>query len=110
MKKKIRAYLIKNTPKSLTTIPDGEVGHLSKIDEEYLELKDAILQKNNMLTYIEACDLASACLFFNSKQFKIPSIITVFVIYARLLYKPFRNRLYAFCGLNKDFFNTKDIK
>jgi plasmid replication initiation protein len=108
MKQKVRNYLIKNTPKTLTTIEDGEYGELSKITEEYYELVDAIEQKNKVLTFIEACDLADAALKYQFKQFNVPSLATLLVIYLRRLYKPFRNATYRYAGLSKDYFNIKE--
>tara|TARA_R110000737_G_scaffold326329_2_gene339987 strand:- start:174 stop:524 length:351 start_codon:yes stop_codon:yes gene_type:complete len=108
MRLEIRNYLIKNTPKSLTPMPDGVLGEFSKIEEEYLELNDAIEQNNKMLTFIEACDLADACMEYNFNKFKVPSFLMLFIMLTRRLYKPFRNRLYTWCGLDKDYFNNTE--
>lgn len=103
----VRAYLLKNTPKTLITIEDGTPGEFTKITEEYLELEDAINQKNRALTFIEGLDLLDSTFKFEWKQFRIPLIVAVVIIYLRRLYKPLRNRTYQFAGLDKEDFNTK---
>ena len=105
MKKAIRNYLLRNTPESLVPIEDGVLGEASKIDEEYHEFIDAINQQLKTLQFIEACDLAEACFQYNFKQFKVPSLIMINIIYLRRLYKPIRNRIYTWCGLCKEDFN-----
>lgn len=92
---------MKNTPKSLTPIKDGEMGKFSKIREEYLELKDAIKQKNKKLTFIESCDLINATLQFTW----VPSPVVILIVYLRRLYKPIRDRIYDYAGLKKSDFN-----
>ena len=44
----------------LTTIPKGVLGEVSKIEEEFLELKDAYGQNNKVLEICELCDLVGA--------------------------------------------------
>jgi hypothetical protein len=41
-------------------IPKGALGEFSKIEEEFLELKDAHGQKNDVLQICELCDLLGA--------------------------------------------------
>lgn len=107
MKQKVREYLIKNTPKTLTSIEDGTPGEFSKIREEYHELQDAIDQKLKVLTFIEGCDVVDATMKFQFKQFKVPSILVLVVVYLRRAYKPVRDFIYHWAGLNKEFFNIK---
>jgi len=111
MIKKIRAwvrkYLRKNTPVTLITIEDGTPGEFSKIEEEFLELEDAIKQKNKSLTLIETFDLMDSTAKFQWAHFRVPLLVAVLAIYLRRLYKPIRNRIYDFAGLSKEDFNTK---
>lgn len=107
MKQRVREYLIKNTPMTLTSIEDGTPGEFSKVREEYHELKDAIDQNLKVLTFIEGCDVVDATMKFQFKQFKVPSFIVLLVVYLRRLYKPFRDAVYHWAGLNKEFFNIK---
>lgn len=51
-----------------TEIPKGEFGHFSKIEEEFLELKDALDQKDRVLATVELCDLLGAIEGFANKQ------------------------------------------
>ena len=44
----------------LTEIPKGVLGEVSKIEEEFLELKDACSQNNKVLEICELCDLVGA--------------------------------------------------
>jgi len=103
--KKIRDYLLKHTPPTLTEIPDGVEGQFCKINEEFLELKDAIAQRNRPLTFIEACDVIDSTAKFQFKQFTVPLPAVVALIYLRRVYKPFRNMLYRSVGLSKSDFN-----
>lgn len=41
-------------------IPKGVFGQFSKIEEEFLELKDAMDQKDRVLATVELCDLLGA--------------------------------------------------
>lgn len=41
-------------------IPKGKLGESSKIDEEYLEFKDALLQNNPVMALCELSDLIGA--------------------------------------------------
>lgn len=41
-------------------IPKGKLGKISKIDEEYLELQDAIDQNNPVMVICELCDIIGA--------------------------------------------------
>lgn len=41
-------------------IPKGKLGEFSKIEEEYLELFDAVEQDNKILEICEMCDLVGA--------------------------------------------------
>ena len=43
-----------------TEIPKGKLGESSKIDEEYLEFKDALLQNNPVMALCELSDLIGA--------------------------------------------------
>lgn len=102
----VRAYLLRKTPKTVHAIPDGVNGEFSKVTEEYLELQDAIDQKNAPLTFVEGCDVVDATLRFQAKRFWMPGFVVFALVYLRRLYKPFRNRLYNFAGLNKADFNS----
>ena len=42
------------------TIPKGKLGEISKIDEEYLELQDALDQNNPVMVLCELCDIVGA--------------------------------------------------
>ncbi len=44
----------------IATIPKGELGELSKIQEELLELKDAEAQGDRVMALVEAADLYGA--------------------------------------------------
>lgn len=54
----------------LTNIPKGKLGELSKIEEEFLELKDAAFQCNKVLCICELCDLVGAIEAY-AKQFNL---------------------------------------
>lgn len=101
----LRGYLVNNTPTSLGPIADGVAGEFSKVREEYAELTDAFVQGNRKLTFIETCDLVDASVRFSAKQFWVPAPVVFGLVYLRRLYKPIRNRLYDYAGLNKEFFN-----
>lgn len=51
-------------------IPKGKFGQLSKIEEELLELKDAVLQSNKIMTLVELSDLYCAIEEYLNKEFK----------------------------------------
>lgn len=104
-KSKLRVYLETNTPRSSLPIHDGVRGEFSKVSEEYLELADAIQQQNRSLTFIEGCDLVDAVVRFQAKQFWVPAPVVLALVYLRRLYKPIRNRVYDYVGLDKEFFN-----
>lgn len=104
-KAQLRNYLATNTPKSLIPITDGVPGEFSKICEEFHELADAQVQENRKLTFIETCDLVDASVKFGWKQFWVPAPVVFGLVYLRRIYKPIRNRLYGYVGLNKEFFN-----
>lgn len=105
MRTKVREYLMKNTPKTLTPIEDGIAGELSKVTEEYHELVDAMAQENRALSFVEGCDLVDATLKLQFNKFKVPSVVVLLCIYLRRVYKPFRNLVYIWAGLNKNDFN-----
>lgn len=44
----------------ITPIPRGVYGQASKIEEEFLEFKDALLQNNKLMSLIELSDLIGA--------------------------------------------------
>lgn len=44
----------------ITPIPRGVYGQASKIEEEFLEFKDALLQSNKLMSLIELSDLIGA--------------------------------------------------
>ena len=48
-------------------IPKGELGEFSKIEEEFLELKDAHDQKHNILQICELADLIGAIEAYGKK-------------------------------------------
>lgn len=101
----LRRYLVNNTPRSVSPIPDGKVGEFSKVSEEYMELYDALGQGNRKLTFIETCDLVDASVRFSAKQFWVPAPVVFSLVYLRRLYKPIRNCIYDYVGLNKGDFN-----
>jgi hypothetical protein len=43
-----------------TEIPKGELGEISKIDEEFLEFKDAVLQDAKVMQLCELADMLGA--------------------------------------------------
>lgn len=51
----------------LKTIDKGVLGEFSKIEEEYLELEDAVEQQNNILILCELCDLIGAIEVYAAK-------------------------------------------
>lgn len=103
----VRRYLLKNTPKTMITIEGGTPGEFTKIQEEFLELEDAICQGNMPLTFIESLDLIDSTAKFQWTHFRVPLLVSVLAVYLRRLYKPIRNRIYDFSGLDKEDFNTK---
>lgn len=105
MRQKVRAYLLKNTPKTLKPIVDGKSGELSKVHEEYEELVDAWNQNLKPLAFIEGCDLVDATLKLQWNKFKVPAVGILAIVFLRRLYKPIRNRIYDFAGLDKEDFN-----
>lgn len=56
--------------KHIMKIKKGKRGKFSKITEEYLELKDAIQQKDKKLELSEIKDLLSAINSYSKKRFK----------------------------------------
>jgi hypothetical protein len=50
-----------------TEIEKGTLGEFSKIEEEFLELKDANEQENTVLEICELCDLLGAIELYASK-------------------------------------------
>jgi len=48
-------------------IPSGVLGEFSKIEEEFLELKDANEQNNTVLQICELCDLLGAIELYANK-------------------------------------------
>ena len=102
----VRAYLLKNTPKTMKPIVDGTSGELSKVEEEYEELRDAWDQNLKPPAFIDGCDLVDATLKLQWNKFKVPAPLILVVIYLRRLYKPIRNRIYDYAGLNKEDFNS----
>lgn len=105
MRSKIRTYLLENTPKTESDIPDGTRGELSKIIEEYHELMDADSQELSRLTLIESLDLMDAVIAFQFRRFKLIFLVSYVLILARRIYKPIRNLVYDYAGLGKDDFN-----
>ena len=101
----LRRYLAESTPRSLQPIADGVRGEFSKVREEYTELWDAQVQGNRKLTFIECCDLVDVSVAFSWKQFRVPAPVVFSLVYLRRLYKPVRNRLYDWVGLDKEYFN-----
>lgn len=58
------------------TIPKGEYGEFSKIEEEFLEFKDAYEQNNKLLALVELSDLiGSICGFLQKHHDSSISII-----------------------------------
>ncbi len=55
----------------LTKIPKGKFGRFSKVEEEFLECKDAINQENRIMTLCELSDLVGAIEAFALKEFNI---------------------------------------
>ncbi len=53
----------------LSDIKKGKFGELSKIEEELLELKDALLQNNKIMTLVELSDLYCAMEEFLKQNF-----------------------------------------
>lgn len=53
-----------------TEIPRGILGEASKIEEEFLEFKDALAQKNAVMALCELSDLIGAIAAYVKKQHK----------------------------------------
>lgn len=49
-------------------IPKGILGEVSKIDEEYLEFKDALESENPVMSLVELSDLLGAIEAFSKKR------------------------------------------
>jgi phosphoribosyl-ATP pyrophosphohydrolase len=52
----------------ITKIPKGQLGHLSKIKEEILELEDAELQGSKIMIHVELADLYGAIEAYAERQ------------------------------------------
>ena len=52
-------------------IPKGIFGEITKIDEEYLEFKDAVESNNPVMALMELSDLLGAIAEFSKKHHKI---------------------------------------
>ena len=105
----VRSYLLRNTPKSSKFIPlDGVRGKFSKVTEEYQELKDALTTGNRPLAFLEGCDLVDATLRLQAKEFMVPGFAVMAAVYLRRIYKPLRNRMYEYAGLDKEDFNAAE--
>ena len=52
-----------------TTIPKGTIGQFSKIEEEFLELKDGVEQGDKILQIVELTDLIGAIDLYSYYQF-----------------------------------------
>ena len=52
----------------ITNIEKGELGEFSKIEEEFLELKDAYLQNSKVMMLIEMADIIGAMSLYLEKQ------------------------------------------
>lgn len=50
-------------------IPKGEVGEVSKIEEELNELKDALAQNNKIMALLELSDMCGAIILFLNNKF-----------------------------------------
>lgn len=50
-------------------IPKGIPGEFSKIEEEYLEYKDAMVQDNRIMALCELSDIIGACILYAEKYF-----------------------------------------
>lgn len=72
-------------------IPLGKEGEISKIEEEYLELKDAVSQNKPFFSVIECADLITAVGTFSWNKFKVPFIVIILFAYIRKPYKWLRN-------------------
>jgi hypothetical protein len=53
----------------LRRIPKGELGELSKVEEELLELKDALAQGVRIMALVELADIYGALKAYVEKQF-----------------------------------------
>lgn len=53
----------------LKEIPKGKIGEFSKIKEEFLELEDAVIQKDKILQICELTDLIGAIKLFSLNNF-----------------------------------------
>lgn len=53
----------------IAKIPKGEYGEFSKIEEEFLELKDALNQNNKLMALIELSDLLGAMKAFLLREY-----------------------------------------
>ena len=55
----------------LIQIPKGKYGEFSKVEEEFLECKDAISQNNKIMVMCELSDLLGAIEAYATKEFNI---------------------------------------
>jgi hypothetical protein len=55
----------------LTQINRGEIGEFSKIEEEFLEAKDSLVQNNPIMLLLELSDLIGAIELYSLKHFNI---------------------------------------
>lgn len=55
----------------LNPIPKGNLGHFSKIEEEYSEFRDAVIQSNPVLELVELTDLIGAIESYTKLKYNI---------------------------------------
>lgn len=54
-----------------TNIPKGKIGHISKINEEFFEFKDANMQGNSIMALVELSDLIGAIESYTIAKYNI---------------------------------------
>lgn len=72
--------------------PKGVQGEISKVREEYVELKDADKQQDWLFQVIEASDLIYAVRSYGWKQLRIPLFVLYLFALVRRPWKWYRDR------------------
>lgn len=72
----------------ITHIEKGELGEFSKIEEEFLELKDAHLQNSKVMMLIEMADIIGAMSLYLEKQHNMT--IDDLIVFANITKRAFK--------------------
>lgn len=73
----------------LVAIPKGELGEISKITEEYLELIDANKQQNPVMELVELSDMLGAIESYTLKHYNIN--LSNLLVMTRATQRAFKN-------------------